>query len=204
MFLDLNFFLFFFGCLFLFGAGTSDSPDEEIIPNPDNVGSSLPSGIASIDTTFDPSNFLKTQTFGENVTVEGKPGLVINETGIENFFQEYGIPLEGSSRKVGGIKYMPDRYGKGGMPGDAGLGTLQVAWIKSGTATKPDEMITYDLNDEGSVLKLVTKMKEVGESTELNSSTITAIVNEFQRLKDVVKQGALRTPSQIIASKQEE
>lgn len=147
---------------------------------------------------------LKTQTFGENVTVEGKPGLVINETGIENFFQEYGIPLEGSSRKVGGIKYMPDRYGKGGMPGDAGLGTLQVAWIKSGTATKPDEMITYDLNDEGSVLKLVTKMKEVGESTELNSSTITAIVNEFQRLKDVVKQGALRTPSQIIASKQEE
>jgi hypothetical protein len=147
---------------------------------------------------------LKTQTFDENVTVEGKPGLVINETGIENFFQEYGIPLEGSGRKVGGIKYMPDRYGKGGMPGDAGLGTLQVSWIKSGTATKPDEMITYDLNDEGSVLKLVTKMKEVGESTELNSSTITAIVNEFQRLKDVVKQGALRTPSQIIASKQEE
>ena len=147
---------------------------------------------------------LKTQTFDENVTVEGKPGLVINETGIENFFQEYGIPLEGSGRKVGGIKYMPDRYGKGGMPGDAGLGTLQVSWIKSGTATKPDEMITYDLNDEGSVLKLVTKMKEVGESTELNSSTITANVNEFQRLKDVVKQGALRTPSQIIASKQEE
>ena len=145
---------------------------------------------------------LKTQTFGEDVTVEGKPGLVINEDGIENFFQEYGIPLEGSSRKVGGIKYMPDRYGKGGMPGDAGLGSLQVSWIKSGDATKPDEMVTYDLNDEGSVLKLVTKMKEVGNSTELNSSTITAIVNEFQRLKDVVKGGALRTPSEIASKKE--
>ena len=140
---------------------------------------------------------LKTQTFDQNVTVEGKPGLVINETGIENFFQEYGIPLEGSSRKVGGITYMPDRYGKGGMPGDAGLGSLQVSWIKSGNAKKPDEKITYDLNDEGSVLKLVTKMKEVGNSTELNSSTITAIVNEFQRLKDVVKGGALRNPADI-------
>jgi len=47
-----------------FGAGNSSSPDEEIIPNPDNVGSSLPSGIASIDTTFDPSNFLNTKAYG--------------------------------------------------------------------------------------------------------------------------------------------
>ena len=47
-----------------FGAGNSSSPDEEIIPNPDNVGSSLPSGIASIDATFDPSNFLNTRAYG--------------------------------------------------------------------------------------------------------------------------------------------
>ena len=47
-----------------FGAGNSDSPDEEIIPNPDNVGSSLPHGVASIDRTFDPSNFLNTKAYG--------------------------------------------------------------------------------------------------------------------------------------------
>tara|TARA_R100000008_G_scaffold79938_1_gene61989 strand:+ start:3094 stop:5070 length:1977 start_codon:yes stop_codon:yes gene_type:complete len=47
-----------------FGAGNSTNPDEEIIPNPDNVGSSLPSGIASIDRTFDPSNFLNTKAYG--------------------------------------------------------------------------------------------------------------------------------------------
>ena len=44
-----------------FGAGNSTNPDEEIIPNPDNVGSSLPHGVASIDREFDPSNFLNTK-----------------------------------------------------------------------------------------------------------------------------------------------
>ena len=48
----------------LFGSGISDNPDEEIIPNPDNVGSSLGTGVSKIDSTFDPSNFLKTKTFG--------------------------------------------------------------------------------------------------------------------------------------------
>ena len=47
-----------------FGAGVSDNPDEEIIPNPDNVGSSLPGGVSNLETSFDPSNFLKTRAYG--------------------------------------------------------------------------------------------------------------------------------------------
>ena len=47
-----------------FGSGVSDNADEEIIPNPDNVGSSLGQGVSRLDESFDPSNFLKTQTFG--------------------------------------------------------------------------------------------------------------------------------------------
>ena len=47
-----------------FGSGISDNADEEIIPNPDNVGSSLGMGVSRLDESFDPSNFLKTQTFG--------------------------------------------------------------------------------------------------------------------------------------------
>ena len=47
-----------------FGAGISDNADEEIIPNPDNVGSRLGVGISRLDESFDPSNFLKTKTFG--------------------------------------------------------------------------------------------------------------------------------------------
>ena len=47
-----------------FGAGVSDNPDEEIIPNPTNVGSNLPGSPSYLTTAFDPSNFLKTSTFG--------------------------------------------------------------------------------------------------------------------------------------------
>ena len=48
-----------------FGAGTSDSPDEEIVPNPDNVGSSLPGSPTFLNTAFDPSNFLATKAYGQ-------------------------------------------------------------------------------------------------------------------------------------------
>ena len=48
-----------------FGAGTSDSPDEEIIPNPDEVGSSLPGSPTYLNTAFDPSNFLATRAYGQ-------------------------------------------------------------------------------------------------------------------------------------------
>jgi len=48
-----------------FGAGISDSPDEEIVPNPDSVGSTLPGSPTYLNTAFDPANFLKTRTYGQ-------------------------------------------------------------------------------------------------------------------------------------------
>ena len=48
-----------------FGAGTSDNPDEEVIPNPDMVGSNLPGSPSKLGQAFDPSNFLKTKAFGQ-------------------------------------------------------------------------------------------------------------------------------------------
>jgi hypothetical protein len=48
-----------------FGAGTSDSADEEIVPNPDTVGSSLPGSPTYLNTAFDPSNFLTTKAYGQ-------------------------------------------------------------------------------------------------------------------------------------------
>jgi hypothetical protein len=47
-----------------FGAGISDNADEEIIPNPDSVGSTLPGSPSHLMKAFDPSNFLKTKAFG--------------------------------------------------------------------------------------------------------------------------------------------
>ena len=48
-----------------FGAGISDSPDEELVPNPDSVGSTLPGSPSYLGTAFDPTNFLKTRTYGQ-------------------------------------------------------------------------------------------------------------------------------------------
>jgi hypothetical protein len=48
-----------------FGGGISSDPDAFIIPNPDNVGSTLPEGLNSVDTNIDPSNFMYTRTYGQ-------------------------------------------------------------------------------------------------------------------------------------------
>ena len=48
-----------------FGAGISDNNDEEIVPNPDNVGNGLAGFRRAVDVDIDPSNFLYTRTYGQ-------------------------------------------------------------------------------------------------------------------------------------------
>ena len=48
-----------------FGAGTSDKSDEQIIPNPDNIGLGIKDGRSKLDTAYDPSNFLYTKAYGQ-------------------------------------------------------------------------------------------------------------------------------------------
>ena len=48
-----------------FGSGISDNNDEEIIPNPDNVGNGLAGFRRNLDVDIDPSNFLYTRTYGQ-------------------------------------------------------------------------------------------------------------------------------------------
>lgn len=48
-----------------FGAGISDNNDEEIIPNPTNVGNGLSSIRKNVNVDIDPSNFLYTRTYGQ-------------------------------------------------------------------------------------------------------------------------------------------
>jgi len=49
-----------------FGAGISDNNDEEVVPNPDNVGNGLANIRRAIDIDIDPSNFLYTRTYGQS------------------------------------------------------------------------------------------------------------------------------------------
>jgi len=48
-----------------FGSGISDDNDEEIIPNPTNVGNGLSTIRRGVDIDIDPSNFLYTRTYGQ-------------------------------------------------------------------------------------------------------------------------------------------
>lgn len=48
-----------------FGSGISDNNDEEVIPNPDNVGNGLAGFRRNVDVDIDPSNFLYTRTYGQ-------------------------------------------------------------------------------------------------------------------------------------------
>ncbi len=47
-----------------FGPGISTNPDEEIIPNFENIGIGLPYNINKLDVAYDPSNFLYTNSYG--------------------------------------------------------------------------------------------------------------------------------------------
>ena len=83
-----------------FGAGVSDNADEDIIPNPDNVGSNLPDSPSKIYETFDPSNFLKTKTYGLapsnttlSITYQFGGGLQDN-VGVDEINKIAGITLE--------------------------------------------------------------------------------------------------------------
>ncbi len=48
-----------------FGSGVSDKADEQIIPNPDNIGLGIMDGRSKLDVSYDPSNFLYTKAYGE-------------------------------------------------------------------------------------------------------------------------------------------
>ena len=47
-----------------FGSGISQNADEEILPNPDNVGSALYGTSGNLDQGIDPSNFMYAKTYG--------------------------------------------------------------------------------------------------------------------------------------------
>ena len=48
-----------------FGSGVSDKADEDIIPNPDNIGLGIKDGRSKLDVAYDPSNFLYTKAYGQ-------------------------------------------------------------------------------------------------------------------------------------------
>jgi hypothetical protein len=96
-----------------FGAGDPSASDEQLIPNLKNVGLGLPNSISRLEESFDPTNFLKTKTYGTSpsnttitirylvgggVTSNLSQGLITRVTGIQ--FEEDLLTFTSSERVV--------------------------------------------------------------------------------------------------------
>jgi len=106
-----------------FGSGTSTKPDEEIVPNPLNAGSLLPTSNKMSREFIDPSNFMFTKAYGQ---APGNTTLTI-EYSIGNGMQDNVV--SGEINDIDFISYLSD---------GAGLdGTLYTNTVNSVAATNP-------------------------------------------------------------------
>jgi len=116
-----------------FGPGVSSGADEEIIPNPDNIGLGLPYGIDKMTTAWDPSNFLYTQTYGlapSNTTltvtylkgggaVSNIPSNTLtNRIGGTNSFAGSGLDANMQTTVLNSLAFTNDDAAVGGGDGD--------------------------------------------------------------------------------------
>lgn len=82
-----------------FGAGDPTASDEQLIPNLKNVGLGLPNSISRLEESFDPTNFLKTKTYGTSPS---------NTTITVKYYTGGGVKANVSSgqlTKINGISY---------------------------------------------------------------------------------------------------
>ncbi|MEY4334288.1 MAG: hypothetical protein RLZZ196_3031, partial [Bacteroidota bacterium] len=85
-----------------FGAGDPTAADETLIPNLKNVGLGLPNSISRLDESFDPTNFLKTKTYGTSPS---------NTTITVKYYVGGGVSsnvASGKLTKINGVEFEED------------------------------------------------------------------------------------------------
>ena len=116
-----------------FGSGVLSTPDEVIIPNPDNVGIGLIDGISKLNMAYDPSNFMYTNEYGiapSNTTItvtylvgggitanlpSDDIGLNVN---IDSTINTYNLDPTLVSTVQGSIRFNNPSPSSGGGPGE--------------------------------------------------------------------------------------
>tara|TARA_R110002167_G_scaffold35833_6_gene114168 strand:- start:1750 stop:3642 length:1893 start_codon:yes stop_codon:yes gene_type:complete len=102
-----------------FGAGISDKADEQIIPNPDNIGLGIKDGRSTLDLAYDPSNFLHTKTYGEAPS---------NTTLTVSYLSGGGIDANVNSNTI-------TETGTLNVSNKTGINTSMLSFIKSSIAS---------------------------------------------------------------------
>jgi len=117
-----------------FGGGVTSMLDENIIPNPDNVGLGLVDGISKLNQAYDPSNFLYTNEYGiapsnTTLTIQYVVGggietnlpsddININST-INPFINSYNLDSNLISTLENSIRFNNPQPSSGGGPGES-------------------------------------------------------------------------------------
>jgi hypothetical protein len=117
-----------------FGCGVTSSPDEVIIPNPDNVGLGLIDGISKLNMAYDPSNFMYTNEYGiapSNTTITvtylAGGGITTNlpsdDIGINDivtpFINTYNLDPSIINIVQGSVRFNNAAPSSGGGPGES-------------------------------------------------------------------------------------
>ena len=175
-----------------FGAGTSDKADEQIIPNPDNIGLGIKDGRSKLDVAYDPSNFLYTKSYGEapantvlTVTYLTGGGLdsnvssnTITETGILNITNKINLNASMLNFVKSSVGVSNLEAAIGGGAGDTlqeiRLNTMANFSAQQRTVTKDDYMIR--------ALSMPPQFGRVAKAYIVQDDQISPLTNEPNRI----------------------
>ena len=175
-----------------FGAGTSDKADEEIIPNPDNIGLGIKDGRSSLNQAYDPSNFLYTRAYGQvptnttlTVTYLVGGGLKANVnsntiTQVETLFSTNKPGLDAPMLKFikSSVASTNKEAAKGGGAGDSiediRLNTMANFSAQQRTVTKEDYIIR--------TLSLPSKFGRVAKAYITQDDQISPLTTESDNI----------------------
>jgi hypothetical protein len=177
-----------------FGAGNNDKADEQIIPNPDNIGLGIKDGRSKLDTAYDPSNFLFTKAYGQapsNTTltvtyiVGGGVRSNVNSntiTQIDTLFISNKPNLNGPLLNFvkSSVAVNNPEAARGGGSGDSieeiRENTMAQFATQQRTVTKEDYIIR--------TLSMPSKFGRVAKAYIVQDDQISPMTNEFNRIRN--------------------
>ena len=177
-----------------FGAGNSDKADEQIIPNPDNIGLGIKDGRSKLDTAYDPSNFLMTKAYGQvpantTLTVKYITGGGVSSNVNANTITEVDTLFTSNNPNLNrnlldfvrtSVAVNNPEAAKGGGDGDSveelRENTIAQFATQQRTVTKEDYIIR--------TLSMPSKFGRVAKAYIVQDDQISPLSNEFNRIRN--------------------
>jgi hypothetical protein len=177
-----------------FGAGNNDKADEQIIPNPDNIGLGIKDGRSKLDTAYDPSNFLMTKAYGQvpsntTLTVTYVVGGGIRSNVNSNTVTSTSTLLTSNNPNLNGallnfikssVAVNNPEAARGGGSGDSleeiRENTMAQFATQQRTVTKEDYIIR--------TLSMPSKFGRVAKAYIVQDDQMSPMTNEFNRIRN--------------------